>query len=109
MPPGWKRIDELFFDRRKRLADELRAEQENATLLERERKLLEVQVKDSSGRLSEVFVKSVTWSSTLKETKQKSNNFSLLYSPPVINYHQVEVTALKGGRKALNKLETRIR
>ena len=40
-----------------RLADELRAEQEIATLLERERKLLEVQVKDSSGRLSEVFVK----------------------------------------------------
>ena len=57
MPPGWIRIDELFFDRRKRLADELRAEQEIATLLERERKLLEVQVKDSSGRLSEVFVK----------------------------------------------------
>ena len=87
----------------------MRAEQEIATLLERERKLLEVQVKDSSGRLSEVFVKERHLEFNFKGTKQKSNNFSLLYSPPVINYHQVEVTALKGGRKALNKLETRIR
>ena len=91
------------------MADELRAEQEIATLLERERKLLEVQVKDSSGRLSEVFVKERHLEFNFKGTKQKSNNLSLLYSPPVINYHQVEVTALKGGRKALNKLETRIR
>ena len=37
-----------------RLSEELRVEQESATLLERERKLLEVQVKDSAGRLSEV-------------------------------------------------------
>jgi len=57
-----------------RLAEELRVEQDSATVLERERKLLEVQVRDSAGRLSEV-----------------------------------EQTALKGGRKALNKLETRIR
>ena len=94
------------------MADELRAEQEIATVLERERKLLEVQVKDSSGRLSEVFVKERHLEFNFKGTKQKSNNLSLLYSPPVINYHdglQVEVTALKGGRKALNKLETRIR
>merc|ERR1719495_2587156 len=57
-----------------RLADELRAEQENAMLLERDRKLLEAQVKDASSRLDEA-----------------------------------EQNALKGGKKAIAKMETRIR
>merc|ERR1711974_20795 len=57
-----------------RLADELRAEQEGAMMLERDKKLLEAQVKDGQNRLDEA-----------------------------------EQTALKGGKKALSKMETRIR
>ncbi len=57
-----------------RLADELRAEQEAAMMLERDRKLLEAQVKDANARLDEV-----------------------------------EQNALKGGKKAMSKMETRIR
>merc|ERR1711971_36632 len=56
-----------------RLADELRGEQENAMMLERDKKLLEAQVKDAQNRLDEA-----------------------------------EQTALKGGKKALSKMETRI-
>ena len=57
-----------------RLADELRGEQECAMMLERDRKLLEAQVKDANARLDEV-----------------------------------EQNALKGGKKAMSKMETRIR
>merc|ERR1712061_174307 len=57
-----------------RLADELRAEQEAAMMLERDKKLLEAQVKDAQNRLDEA-----------------------------------EQNALKGGKKALAKMETRIR
>ena len=57
-----------------RLADELRAEQELAQVHERDRKLLECQVKDMQSRLDEA-----------------------------------ETNALKGGRKAMNKMESRIR
>merc|ERR1711999_33823 len=57
-----------------RLADELRAEQETAMMLERDKKLLEAQVKDAQNRLDEA-----------------------------------EQTALKGGKKAVAKMETRIR
>merc|ERR1719290_132522 len=57
-----------------RLADELRAEQEAALGLERNRKLQECQVKDLQGKLDES-----------------------------------DMNALKGGKKAMNKLETRIR
>merc|ERR1712244_176620 len=57
-----------------RLADELRAEQDLAMSLERERKLLEAQVKDVQSRVDEA----------------QSN-------------------ALKGGKKAMNKMDTRIR
>jgi myosin heavy chain 6/7 len=57
-----------------RLADELRAEQEIAQLLERDRKLLEAQVKDVQTRLDDA-----------------------------------EQNALKGGKKAMAKMDTRIR
>merc|ERR1711992_302370 len=57
-----------------RLADELRGEQEIAQAIERDRKLLEVQVKDMQQRLDEA-----------------------------------ETNSLKGGKKAMNKMETRIR
>merc|ERR1712241_1361465 len=57
-----------------RLAEELRAEQETAMMLERDKKLLEVQVKDAQARMDEA-----------------------------------EQTALKGGKKAVAKMETRIR
>merc|ERR1712209_372295 len=57
-----------------RLADELRAEQETAMMLERDRKLLEAQVKDAQVRMDEA-----------------------------------EQNALKGGKKAIAKMETRIR
>merc|ERR1719376_1499670 len=57
-----------------RLADELRAEQEAAMILERDRKLLEAQVKDANVRLDEA-----------------------------------EQNALKGGKKAMAKMDTRIR
>jgi len=57
-----------------RLADELRAEQETAMLIERDRKLLECQAKDAQTRLDEA-----------------------------------EQTALRGGKKAVAKMETRIR
>merc|ERR1719425_130282 len=57
-----------------RLADELRAEQEVAMMLERDRKLHEAQVKDANVRLDEA-----------------------------------EQNALKGGKKAMSKMETRIR
>merc|ERR1711981_784599 len=57
-----------------RLADELRAEQENAQGLERERKLLDAQAKDMQARLDDA-----------------------------------EQNALKGGKKAMSKLESRIR
>merc|ERR1719431_2171610 len=57
-----------------RLADELRGEQETAMMLERDKKLLEAQVKDAASKLDEA-----------------------------------EQTALKGGKKALSKMETRIR
>merc|ERR1711902_127029 len=57
-----------------RLADELRAEQEAAMMLERDKKLLEAQVKDAQARMDEA-----------------------------------EQTALKGGKKAVAKMETRIR
>merc|ERR1711997_312390 len=57
-----------------RLADELRCEQEVAQGFERDRKLLECQVKDMQQRLDEA-----------------------------------ETNALKGGKKAMNKMESRIR
>merc|ERR1711970_339105 len=57
-----------------RLADELRAEQEAALALEKNRKLGECQVKDLQGKLDEA-----------------------------------DMNALKGGKKAMNKLESRIR
>merc|ERR1712003_37379 len=57
-----------------RIAEELRAEQETAMMLERDKKLLEAQVKDAQARMDEA-----------------------------------EQTALKGGKKAVAKMETRIR
>merc|ERR1712029_467739 len=57
-----------------RIADELRAEQDLAQAFEKDRKLLECQVKDMQQRLDEA-----------------------------------ETNALKGGKKAMNKMETRIR
>jgi len=57
-----------------RLADELRQEQEFAQQFERDKKLLEVQLKDTQTKLDEA-----------------------------------ESNALKGGKKAMNKMETRIR
>merc|ERR1711915_285851 len=57
-----------------RLADELRVEQDTAMALERDRKLLEAQVKDAANRVDEA-----------------------------------EQNALKGGKKAIAKMETRIR
>merc|ERR1712121_359797 len=57
-----------------RLADELRAEQDTAMALERDKKLLEAQVKDASNRVDEA-----------------------------------EQNALKGGKKAIAKMETRVR
>ena len=57
-----------------RLADELRSEQECAMGLERDRKLLEAQVKDLQARLDDA-----------------------------------EQNALKGGKKAMGKMDTRIR
>merc|ERR1712179_477462 len=57
-----------------RLADELRSEQELALNFERDRKLLECQVKDMAAKLDEA-----------------------------------ETNALKGGKKAMLKMETRIR
>merc|ERR1712107_396955 len=57
-----------------RLADELRAEQETAIIYERDRKLLEAQLKDIVTRCDEA-----------------------------------ETSALKGGKKAVTKMETRIR
>merc|ERR1711920_318184 len=57
-----------------RLADELRAEQETAMMLERDKKLLEAQVKDLQARLDDA-----------------------------------EQNALKGGKKAIAKMDTRIR
>ena len=57
-----------------RLADELRSEQELAQNFEKDRKLLECQLKDMQNRLDEA-----------------------------------ESNALKGGKKAMNKMDTRIR
>merc|ERR1712152_127373 len=57
-----------------RLAEELRMEQDTASVLERERKVLEAQVKDLQSRCDEA-----------------------------------EMNALKGGKKAMHKMETRIR
>merc|ERR1712115_192023 len=57
-----------------RLADELRMEQETAMALERDKKLLEAQVKDAQNRVDEA-----------------------------------EQNALKGGKKAMAKMETRVR
>merc|ERR1711970_705353 len=57
-----------------RLADELRAEQDTAMLLERDVKLLDAQAKDAQNRLDEA-----------------------------------EQNALKGGKKAMSKMDTRIR
>merc|ERR1719290_952488 len=57
-----------------RLAEELRLEQDNAMMLERDKKLLEAQVKDAQSHLDEA-----------------------------------EQNALKGGKKAVSKMETRIR
>merc|ERR1712107_99412 len=57
-----------------RLADELRAEQDAAQGLERERKLLDAQVKDMQSRVDEA-----------------------------------QTQALKGGKKAMTKMDTRIR
>merc|ERR1719399_367973 len=57
-----------------RLADELRGEQDLAQSLERERKLLEAQVKDIQSRVDEA-----------------------------------QTQALKGGKKAMTKMDTRIR
>merc|ERR1712042_9487 len=57
-----------------RLADELRCEQDNAVMSEKQRKVLEAQWKEMQNRLDEA-----------------------------------ETNALKGGKKAINKMETRIR
>ena len=56
-----------------RLAEELRQEQDIAQAFEKDRKLLECQLKDAQQRLDEA-----------------------------------EVNALKGGKKAMNKMESRI-
>ena len=57
-----------------RLADELRSEQDMAQQFEKERKLLECQIKDIQQRLDDS-----------------------------------ETNALKGGKKAMNKMDSRIR
>merc|ERR1711929_36786 len=57
-----------------RLADELRSEQDNAMMFEKDRRLLEAQAKEMQNQLDEA-----------------------------------EANALKGGKKAMNKMETRIR
>merc|ERR1711988_1813990 len=57
-----------------RLADELRSEQELAQSLEREKRLLEAQVKDMQARVDEA-----------------------------------QTNALKGGKKAMTRMDTRIR
>merc|ERR1719222_1304238 len=57
-----------------RLADELRGEQEMAQALEREKRLLEAQVKDMQARVDEA-----------------------------------QTNALKGGKKAMTRMDTRIR
>ena len=57
-----------------RLADELRSEQDNAQMTEKQRRLLEAQAKEMQNQLDEA-----------------------------------ETNALKGGKKAMNKMETRIR
>ena len=73
-----------------RLAEELRSEQELAITYERDRKLLEAQVKDLVTRCDEAET------NALKVRRLVSNR--------VIRY-----LWLKGGRKAVTKMETRIR
>merc|ERR1719464_538423 len=70
---GGKKAQRAMIDAA-RLADELRGEQDAAQGLERERKLLDAQVKDMQSRVDEA-----------------------------------QTQALKGGKKAMTKMDTRIR
>ena len=73
-----------------RLADELRAEQEMAMLIEKDRKLLEAQV----------FSFNFTWfcSYLFHQAKEAQTRLD-----------EAEQNALRGGKKAVAKMETRIR
>ena len=74
-----------------RLADELRAEQEAAMALERDKKLLEAQCKDAQARVDEA------------ETSALKGRIILKIHSEKCNVH------IAGGRKAIAKMETRIK
>ena len=74
-----------------RLADELRAEQEMAMALERDKKLLEAQAKDAQARVDEA------------ETSALKGRILLDKQIKINHFH------VTGGRKAIAKMETRIK
>ena len=73
-----------------RLADELRAEQEMAMLIERDRKLLEAQVFSFNSILF--------YCNLIHQVKEAQTRLD-----------EAEQNALRGGKKAMAKMETRIR
>ena len=77
-----------------RLADELRAEQETAMLIERDRKLLECQVF--------YLPWNARWFPDLRHTLPQVKDAQT-------RLDEAEQTALRGGKKAVAKMETRIR
>merc|ERR1719397_1850731 len=83
-----------------RLADELRMEQEVAMALERDKKLLEAQVKDAQNRCDEAEQNALKGGKKLLEAQVKDAQNRV---------DEAEQNALKGGKKAMAKMETRIR
>merc|ERR1719362_2087870 len=88
-----------------RLAEELRGEQETAMMLERDKKLLEAQVKDAQTRMDEA--EQAALKGGKKALYKKLLEAQVKDAQPRMD--EAEQAALKGGKKALAKMETRIR
>merc|ERR1719348_2377146 len=88
-----------------RLADELRAEQDLAMTLEKDKKLLEAQCKDAA-RLADELRAEQDLAMNLEKDKKL---LEAQCKDAAARADEAEVNALKGGRKAMIKMETRIR
>merc|ERR1719361_1031133 len=100
-----------------KLADELRAEQEAAQGIERNRKLGESQLKDMQGRFDEAETnalkggkKAVNKLDTRIRGLERGRKLGESQLKDMQGrFDEAETNALKGGKKAVNKLDTRIR
>ena len=100
-----------------RLADELRQEQELAMNLERDKKLLEAQVKDAQNRVDEAEQNALKggkkamakMETRIRELESEMDAENRRCTDAQNRVDEAEQNALKGGKKAMAKMETRIR